>query len=57
LVHCEEGVMAEKKKAAAPKKLQIKDLAGKEVADQEKKKIKGGWKVICYSKGAAVRPW
>jgi hypothetical protein len=57
--------MATKKAAAAtpeskpskPKKLEIKDLAGKEVTDWEKKKVKGGWRVTCYSKGAAGRPW
>ena len=49
--------MAEKKAAATKKKLTIKDLAGKEVPDQERKKVKGGMRVICYSKGAAGRPW
>lgn len=45
------------KKTPAPKKLTIKDLAGKEVPDQERKKVKGGMRVICYSKGAAGRPF
>ncbi len=47
-----------KKKTAAKAtvKLTIKDL-GKEVDKQEKKIVKGGVRVICYSGSAAKRRW
>ncbi len=44
--------MAATKKPAA-KKLSIKDLAGKEIEKQEIKKVKGGVRIICYSKAAS----
>lgn len=44
--------MATTKKPAG-KKLSIKDLAGKEVDKQEKKKVKGGVRIICYSQRAS----
>ena len=39
------------------KKLQIKDVAGKTIVNQERKALRSGWRVICYSRSAAGRPW
>ena len=42
----------------ATKKLQIKDLTGKDVLNRETAKVKGGTRVICYSNAASggVKP-
>jgi hypothetical protein len=60
-----EGIMATKKTPdekskteKADKKLQIKDLAGKELDKQVIERVKGGRPlVICYSSRAKTMPW
>jgi hypothetical protein len=49
----------EKSKAEpSAKKLQIKDLTGKELHKQVIERVKGGApKVICYSSHAKTMPW
>lgn len=37
----------------ATKKLQVKDLTGKDVPDRDVAKVKGGARIICYSQGAS----
>jgi hypothetical protein len=39
------------------KKLQVKDLTGKELDKQVIERVKGGLRVICYSARAKSMPW